>query len=158
VSSVTAVGGSDNTQFDITFPSQNVAGAYTMVISPSIFDFGGNSLGQSFTVHFILRSGSSSRAPAISQAPPMDLRPGDAGSSMIVAGTSPGYATSTLTSGTRLQLGRGEGDKPSSAVAISAQRVAHERIPGEASARSDIFGRLSNSTRLSGEDLFGSVK
>jgi methionine-rich copper-binding protein CopC len=44
VTGVTPVNGSNNTQFDITFPSQKALGNYTFVLSPTIQDQSGNEI------------------------------------------------------------------------------------------------------------------
>jgi hypothetical protein len=53
VTDVTAVTGSNNTQFTVTFETQTDLGAYTLVVGPGIMDFSGNSVPQ-FTGHFTL--------------------------------------------------------------------------------------------------------
>jgi len=45
-SAVNVVAGSNNTQFDVTFPTQTAGGVYTMVIGPNILDAAGNALDQ----------------------------------------------------------------------------------------------------------------
>ncbi len=46
VSSVAAVGGSGNTQFNITFPALTAAGTYTITVGPNIQDAAGNLMDQ----------------------------------------------------------------------------------------------------------------
>jgi subtilisin family serine protease/subtilisin-like proprotein convertase family protein len=46
ISSVTAVSGSGNTQFDVAFASQSALGTYTMTIGPGINDAAGNPMNQ----------------------------------------------------------------------------------------------------------------
>jgi hypothetical protein len=46
VTAITPVSGSNNTQFDITFPNQTALGIYTMVIGPNIVDLNGNAMDQ----------------------------------------------------------------------------------------------------------------
>jgi hypothetical protein len=46
VTGVTPVAGSNNTQFDITFPSQSAAGSYFMIVGPDVHDLFGNAMDQ----------------------------------------------------------------------------------------------------------------
>ncbi len=46
VSSVAAVGGSGNTQFNITFPALTAAGTYTLTVGPNVQDVAGNLMDQ----------------------------------------------------------------------------------------------------------------
>jgi serine protease len=46
ISGVTAVAGTNGTQFDLTFATQTVGGTYTLVVGPNILDLAGNPMDQ----------------------------------------------------------------------------------------------------------------
>jgi subtilisin family serine protease len=46
VTAVTPVGGTNGTQFDVTFPTQTAAGTYTLVVGPDVRDLAGNPMDQ----------------------------------------------------------------------------------------------------------------
>ncbi len=52
VTGISVVAGSDNTQFDIFFDPQYLAGTYTMTIGPDILDFAGNPMSAAYTGSF----------------------------------------------------------------------------------------------------------
>jgi subtilisin family serine protease/subtilisin-like proprotein convertase family protein len=56
VSSVTAVAGTNNTQFDITLPTQTAPGSYRLAVGPHIQDTTGNEMSAPFVTSFNVRS------------------------------------------------------------------------------------------------------
>jgi hypothetical protein len=56
VTGVVPVDGSNDTQFDITFPAQTGLGTYTMLIGPDIHDLFGNPMNKLFSAVFTIKS------------------------------------------------------------------------------------------------------
>jgi subtilisin family serine protease/subtilisin-like proprotein convertase family protein len=56
VSSVTAVAGSNNTQFDVSFPTQTTPGTYYLSVGPHIKDASGNEMTAPFITSFTVKS------------------------------------------------------------------------------------------------------
>ncbi len=73
VSSVAAVGGSGNTQFNITFPALTAAGTYTLTVGPKVLDVSGNPMDQNNNGVNGESSDSWSAKWEVSSQPPSDI-------------------------------------------------------------------------------------
>ena len=88
--SVAAVAGSNDHTFDITFPSQSAAGAYTLKVGPGLQDWYGNAMNQN-------RNGSNGEATADQFSETIERASGSSSDVLLVSGV-PGSVTAAGTS------------------------------------------------------------